>query len=210
MDRGTPDTAGTRGEGAALNLANVISVSRLILLPFFLLSVFYGRAGVALGILTLAGVTDYLDGMIARRMNLQTTFGEYLDPAADKLLAVSGFIVLTMDLGYANRLPVWLTILIFARDVLIVVGALCMYLASGKYRFPATQLGQIHSTVVPITLGMFLLHNALGVTTFWIPLCVWATLVTTLTSGIHYAWISIAPSTLSGTHERPDLGAPEE
>lgn len=192
---------------ATLNLANLVSVSRLVILPFFFLAVVYHRPGIGLALLVLAGLTDLLDGIIARRYHLTTTFGEYLDPATDKLLAAVGFIVITLDLGYANRAPVWLTTLILARDTLIAVGALCMYLGSGRYRFPATPLGRVHSTVVVVALGLFLLHDTLGVSTFLIPLAVWTTLLTTLSSGIQYAYRATLPAPTAKARARSDLGA---
>lgn len=182
------------GQATALNLANLVSVSRILLLPFFFLAVVYHRPGLGLALLVVAGITDLLDGYIARRFDLTTTFGEYLDPATDKLLAAVGFIVLTIDLGYPNQAPVWLTSLILARDTLIAVVALCMYLAGRRRRFPATTLGKIHSTAVVLTIGLFLLHNTLGTSTILIPLAVWTTLCTTLASGFHYAWLVTLPA----------------
>ena len=94
-----------------LTLANQLTLLRLLLIPAFVLCVVYGRFGWALVIFVVAGATDALDGLIARRANQRTSLGAWLDPAADKLLLVTTFIVLTLpNLGLPNRVPLWLTI----------------------------------------------------------------------------------------------------
>jgi len=192
-----------------MNLANLVSISRLVILPFFLLAVIYDRPGIALALLILAGLTDLLDGVIARALDQATAFGEYLDPAIDKLLVAAGFVVLTLA-GNPNSFPAWLTTLVLARDVLIAVGVLSMYLGTGRYRFPPTGLGRVHSTVAVVALGLFLLHNTLDATTFLIPLAVWTTLATTVSSGIHYAYLMTLPAPEDKTDARPDVGTTPE
>jgi cardiolipin synthase len=195
-----------------VNLANMVSISRLVILPFFMLAYIYGRPGVALGLVILAGLSDLLDGWLARRLDQKTTLGEYLDPATDKLLAATGFIVMTLPLDYPNRVPLYLTTLVFTRDFLIALVAIVLFLGGYRKKFPPTWLGRTHSTVAVLTLGLYLLHNTLGTTTFLIPLATWATLITTLSSGIHYAYLaygmSISPD--EDPDERRDLGTPEE
>ena len=90
----------------------------MLLIPLFVILVLYGHLGWALVVFMTAGITDGLDGLIARRAGQKTSLGAWLDPMADKLLLVTTFIVLTLpNLGLANRLPVWLTVLIIFRDV---------------------------------------------------------------------------------------------
>jgi cardiolipin synthase len=192
-----------------MNLANLVSISRLVILPFFVMAVIYDRPGVALTLLILAGLTDLLDGIIARALNQTTTFGEYLDPAIDKLLVAAGVVVLTLA-GKPNAFPAWLTTLVLTRDVLIAVVAVSMYLGTGRYRFPPTPLGRVHSTVVVISVGLFLLHNTLDSTTLLIPLAVWITLATTVSSGIHYAYLMTLPAPEDETDAPPDVGTPAE
>jgi hypothetical protein len=94
----------------------------VLLIPAFVLLVVYGYLGRALVVFVVAGLTDALDGLIARRAGQKTSLGAWLDPMADKLLLVTTFVVLTLpDLGLTNRLPIWLTVLIITRDVLIVL-----------------------------------------------------------------------------------------
>jgi len=95
----------------ALNLANQLTILRLILIPFFLLTVSYNHLGWALTIFVLAGITDGLDGIIARWWKQQTSLGQYLDPMADKLLLSTAFLILTFPVvDYPYVIPPWLTI----------------------------------------------------------------------------------------------------
>ena len=106
---------------SVLTAANQVTLVRMLLVPAFVILVVYGHLGSALLVFMLAGLTDLLDGLIARWSGQQSTLGAWLDPMADKLLAVSTFVVLTIPgLGLANRLPIWLTVMIIMRDVVIV------------------------------------------------------------------------------------------
>jgi cardiolipin synthase len=105
-----------------LTLANQLTILRIMLIPAFVLLVVYGYLGWALMTFLVAGITDALDGLIARRAGQRTSLGAWLDPMADKLLLVTAFIVLSLPSGgFANRIPVWLTVLVITRDVGIVV-----------------------------------------------------------------------------------------
>ena len=94
-----------------LTLANQLTILRIALIPAFVLLVVYRYLGAALLVFSFAGLTDALDGLIARRAGQRTSLGAWLDPMADKLLLLSTFIMLTLPTpGQANRLPVWLTV----------------------------------------------------------------------------------------------------
>src|SRR3990172_3767568 len=106
---------------SALTAANQLTLLRLLLVPVFALCMLYGRPGGALVIFGVAGVTDALDGLIARRTG-PTTLGAWLDPMADKLLLATMFIMLTLPgLGLTARLPLWLTVLVISRDIAIIL-----------------------------------------------------------------------------------------
>src|SRR5262252_11199247 len=107
---------------SVLTLANQLTLLRVILIPAFVVLVIYGYLGWALIVFATACLTDALDGLTARWSDQKSTLGAWLDPMADKLLALSTFIVLTIpNLGLVNRLPLWLTVLIISRDVGIVL-----------------------------------------------------------------------------------------
>ena len=101
--------------------ANQLTLTRVMLVPPFVILTVYGYFGWALIVFAVAGLTDLLDGLIARKFSRRTDLGAWLDPMADKLLIVATVIVLTLPgLGLVNTLPIWLTILVISRDVLIV------------------------------------------------------------------------------------------
>ena len=108
----------------------------MLLIPAFVILLLYGYRGWALITFFTAGVTDMLDGLIARTTGQKTDLGAWLDPMADKLLLVTMFIVLTLpDIGSANRLPLWFTILVISRDVAIVATVAVINLAVGPRTF---------------------------------------------------------------------------
>jgi cardiolipin synthase len=182
---------------ANLTLANQLTFLRLVAVPFFILAVLEGRFTVALVIFAAAGLTDLADGLIARWFKQGTPLGTYLDPAADKLLLTAGFILLTeypsmfQGIEMAARIPIWLTILTISRDVLIVAIALILYLATGMTSFPPTVLGKLTAGCESLTIGLFLLFNALGRGAPVLELMIWATLALTLLSGFNYLWRTV-------------------
>src|ERR1700680_3426922 len=106
----------------ALTLANQLTFLRMLLIPAFVILVVYGHLGWALVVFVTAGMTDGLDGLIARRGGERTSLGGWLDPMGDKLLLVTTFFLLTLPgLNLANPLPIWLTVCVISRDVVIVL-----------------------------------------------------------------------------------------
>ena len=109
---------------SALTVANQLTLLRMLLIPALVILVLYGNNGWALVVFIVAGVTDGLDGMLARWWGQRTSLGALLDPMADKLLVLSTFVVLSLpELDLPNQFPVWLTVLVISRDVIIVVTA---------------------------------------------------------------------------------------
>jgi cardiolipin synthase len=106
-----------------LNVPNFLTLLRICAIPIFLILLGDRRYAEALGVFVAAGVTDALDGAIARMMHTKTTLGAYLDPAADKLLLLSAFI----SLAFMNEVPRWLTVLVITRDVVIVLGYFLLF-----------------------------------------------------------------------------------
>jgi len=168
----------------AVNLPNLLTTLRLLLLPLFLTLLVYHRPGEALAVLLLAALTDALDGLLARWLDQKTAIGSFLDPLADKLLSVSGFVTLAL----IGPIPAWFVIIVISRDVLISLGALVLYLHDGRLEIApsltgkAAMLGQFATLVLTLLLQ---LHES--VERFW-----QATLVLTATltvvSGLHYLW----------------------
>ena len=119
-----------------LTLANQLTILRILLIPVFVLLLVYDQLGAAFAAFAAAGITDALDGLAARRAGERTALGAWLDPAADKLLAVTSFVTLTLPmLPLTNHIPVWLTILVISRDVVIVAVVAIVNLAIGPRTF---------------------------------------------------------------------------
>ena len=172
---------------SALTPANQLTLLRMLLIPAFVILVIYGYFGWALIAFATAGVTDGLDGLIARWSGQKTTLGAWLDPMADKLLLVSTFIVLTWPgLNLANRLPVWLTVLIISRDVVIVLTVAIVNLAIGRRTFRPSIFGKLATATYILTAVVAMLFNYLGYHSVLVDLFVWASLAITLVSGFHY------------------------
>lgn len=131
------------GESAAVTTANKITVTRLLLIPVFITLAAYYSKSLAVGaevvgyriaaltVFALASLSDALDGYIARNFNQQTPFGQVLDPVADKLLLLSGVIILSVTQWHLG-LPIWFAALVIARDVIIVTGVLIIKHVVGK------------------------------------------------------------------------------
>jgi cardiolipin synthase len=106
-----------------LNIPNFLTLLRIVAIPVFLILLGDRRYAEALGVFVGAGVTDALDGAIARLMHTKTTLGAYLDPAADKLLLLSAFI----SLAFLDEVPRWLVVVVITRDVVVVLGYFLLF-----------------------------------------------------------------------------------
>jgi cardiolipin synthase len=171
----------------ALTPANQLTLLRMLLIPAFVILVVYGHLGWALIVFITAGITDGLDGLIARWSGQKTSLGAWLDPMADKLLLVTTFIVLTLPgLDLANRLPVWLTVLIISRDVGIVLTVAIVNLAIGPRTFRPSIFGKIATATYIVTAVVTMLFNYLRTRSVFVDVFVYASLVITLVSAFHY------------------------
>ena len=171
---------------SVLTAPNQLTLFRLLLVPFLVILVLYGFNGLALVVFIVAGVTDALDGLMARRMGQRTTLGAWLDPMADKLLLVSTFIVLTMPLGLPNQLPLWFTVLVISRDVCIVLTVAIVNLAVERRVFYPSILGKIATVLYVVTGAVTLFFNFLDQESVLVDLVVYMAVVFTVASGLHY------------------------
>jgi cardiolipin synthase len=185
-------TAGNTAPGVTadvMTVANQLTLLRMLLIPAFIVLIVEGELGWALTVFTLAGVTDGLDGVIARRWGRKTTLGAWLDPMADKLMLVSAFVVLTVpNLGLANKLPLWLTALVISRDVGIVITVAIINLAIGRRTFQPSIFGKVATATYIVTVTAAMLFNYRGYHSAVVDACVYASLAITLLSGFHYIW----------------------
>jgi len=169
-----------------LTAANQLTLLRLVLVPVFALFMLYGRPGWALVVFVVAGVTDLLDGLIARRTG-PTTLGAWLDPMADKLLLVTMFVMLTVpSVGTTVRIPLWLTVLIISRDVGIVLTVAIFNLAVARRTFRPSMLGKVTTATYIVTGVVALYANYSGNLVELVPVGVWICLGVTLLSAVEY------------------------
>jgi cardiolipin synthase len=172
---------------ANLTAANQLTILRMLLIPAFVILLLYGYRGWALVSFLVAGITDLLDGLIARRAGQKTTLGAWLDPMADKLLLVTMFVMLTLPgIGLANRLPLWFTVLVISRDVAIVLTVAVVNLAVGPRTFRPSIYGKIATATYVITGVVALYFNYLGRESALVTLFVYASLLITIVSAVHY------------------------
>lgn len=170
-----------------LTAANQLTILRIILIPAFVILLVYGYRGWALIVFLTAGATDLLDGLIARSTGQHTELGAWLDPVADKLLLVTMFIVLTLpEIGSANRLPLWFTILVISRDVGIVATVAVFNLAVGPRTFRPSIFGKIATATYILTGLITLYFNYLDQKSVVVTGFIYASLAITFISAGHY------------------------
>jgi cardiolipin synthase (CMP-forming) len=140
-------------------IPNLLSLLRMGLIPLFIIAVLQEQSTKALLIFLIAGLTDAMDGFIARFWNQKSPLGAFLDPIADKLLLTSAYVVLSFPtLNHGAQIPLWVTVLVIARDVLLVAVGLILYLAGGVRAFPPTLLSKIN-TVFQVTAVVVVLFS---------------------------------------------------
>src|SRR5688500_915198 len=170
-----------------LTAANQLTILRMLLIPAFVILLLYGYRGWALVTFFTAGATDMLDGLIARSTGQHTELGAWLDPMADKLLLVTMFVVLTLpDIGSANRLPLWFTVLVISRDVAIVLTVAVVNLAVGRRTFRPSIFGKIATATYILTGVAALYFNYLGRSSRIVTVCIYGSLAITLISAADY------------------------
>ncbi len=142
-----------------LQLPNLLTLSRLILVPFFVFSSLQGAFILAFAIFLAAAITDAFDGYIARRYDLGSPLGAILDPAADKTMMVSGYVVYSFASVAPHHLPIWLTGVVFFRDLSLVVAAWFIYRRFGAKKFDPTGLGKLSTITQVVALATTVAAN---------------------------------------------------
>lgn len=170
-----------------ISIPNVLTLVRVLLTPVLVILLLRNMYSMALLVFAIAGLTDGLDGLIARLLNQRTTLGAYLDPAADKLLLTSAFICLAV-LGV---IPAWLAVIVIARDVIIVLGLAILTLTEKKYNIDPTMVSKC-TTTVQLLMVLLSLYDPTHVKLAMLyPVMVWATAIFTVLSGLHYIYVGM-------------------
>ncbi len=170
-----------------LNLPNALTLLRILMIPAFLIGIIYGQLFLALGLFILAGLTDLLDGYLARRLGQKTTLGAYLDPVADKLLLTVAFIAL----GAVGALPAWLAVIAVSKDVFVSLGAGILYFSGGDARALPSFWGKAATFLQMFTVGMALLSASTGQLGGALPLLYLMTAGLTIFCGLHYIFSGV-------------------
>lgn len=163
---------------------NQITLLRLIFIPFIVMNVMDADYAWALGLFVAAGVSDALDGLLARVLQQKTLLGQFLDPIADKLLLSTLFLVLS----FKALIPWKITVLVFSRDIIIVVVCAVLYATTSFREFKPSMFGKANTVVQVATLGFVLLNQVVdtrGVAAAT-SVSLWSTFALTILSGVHY------------------------
>ncbi|CAC9640855.1 CDP-alcohol phosphatidyltransferase family protein [bacterium endosymbiont of Bathymodiolus sp. 5 South] len=170
------------------SLPNALSILRIILTVPVVLTLLNEDFFLAMMLFFIAGITDALDGWVAKRYSCQTRLGSILDPVADKLLLVSSFIALSI----IGLLPLWLLLLIFLRDLMIVSGTVGSFMGNGEsdnHLLMPSKLSKIN-TALQIALVLFLVTTKLyPILSEWSTVFFITIATSTVLSGIDYIWI---------------------
>jgi cardiolipin synthase (CMP-forming) len=172
-----------------LTIPNILTFLRMALIPVFASLLVYGYTGAALVIFVIAGVTDGVDGFIARKFNQESELGTIMDPIADKLLMTTAFIILTIPgiLPPVRHLPVpfWVTAAVIGRDVLIIAVAGAINMMTGFRGFQPSWLGKMSTLVQVIGVTLILVASVTGYFIF-LPTTYSVVAFFAFVSGFHY------------------------
>ena len=170
------------------NAPNLLTVMRICLAPFLVAAILENRFALSFALFVAAGLTDALDGVLARVLKQRTMLGQYLDPVADKLLLSTLFLVLM----YKGLMPTTVTMLVFGRDVGILLVAAVLYAVVGRREFGPSVFGKANTVAQVTAVAVVLLHQL--ITAKWVVVlrlvALDATVGLTVASGLHYAWIA--------------------
>jgi cardiolipin synthase (CMP-forming) len=180
-----------------LTVPNMLTVFRMVLIPVFVTLLFYQRFILALGVFVLAGLTDGLDGLLARRFAQQSQLGTILDPIADKLMLVTAFIVLSMRSVFPQPLPshlpvpFWVTVAVISRDVFIIVGAAAINIMTGFRGFRPSWLGKLNTSVQIAGIAAIMFAASVPrYTGYYLPTVYVLVFALAMLSGLHYIFFA--------------------
>lgn len=166
-----------------LNIPNALTLARILLTPFIVYAILEGQTGAALLLMGVAGLTDMLDGAIARMLNQKSTVGAFMDPLADKLMLISAMVTLFVS----DLVPLFLFLAVVFRDIVIVLGAIAYELVTHRLEMRPTIASKL-TTASQIALVLAVLAHE---TWSWpgdtlVQGLIWLTFALTCISGVHY------------------------
>jgi len=171
------------GRSRALTLPNAITLARLCAVPATVWLILHGRLDAAFFVFAGAGISDALDGWLARRLNAYSALGAMLDPLADKALLVCTYVTLAL----IGVLPDWLAMLVVFRDALIMGGVMLLNLLGAPPRMQPLFISKLNTLTQILLAGLALLLAGFALRTEpWLTLMAWVVAATTVVSGLAY------------------------
>ena len=167
-----------------MNLPNILTLIRVLLIPFFVIFIINKNFQWAFFAFAIAGITDGVDGLLARITHQRTELGAYLDPIADKLLLSSAFI----SLAIIEFLPSWLVVIVITRDVIILVGFLVMWLTNYHPEINPSLLSKMTTAFQIITILLVLMIGYSPTFQQLSVIAIYSTAILTILSGLHYIY----------------------
>jgi len=164
-----------------MTVPNLLSMLRILLVPIFIIYMLNNRMLASLIVFIIAGISDALDGFIARVFHQKTNLGAHLDPLADKILLISAYVTLAIF----NLIPSWLAVLTISRDVIILLGVLVLYLNRYPVRIKPSILSKATTCMQVVTILIALSKGYLDIQ-FLKVYSVWVTALVTIASGLQY------------------------
>jgi cardiolipin synthase (CMP-forming) len=190
----------TRNRNPYRTAPNMLTLLRICVAPVLVSAILEHHYALSFWLFIATGLTDMLDGLLARLLEQKTVLGQYLDPVADKLLLSTLFLVLMHE----KLMPVRVTVLVFGRDVCILLVAAILYMASGRREFQPSVFGKLNTLAQITAVAVVLLHQLTQAVwvVFLRDFALWTTMVLTVVSGLHYAWTASKKpaASLAGNH----------
>ena len=168
-----------------MTLPNRLTISRIVFIPIFIVLLIKGYKFPALLVFGLAGLTDALDGFVARARNQRSKLGFFLDPVADKLLINTSFITLAI-MGF---IPMWLPVIVIARDILITLGVIAIYILKERQVISPTLIGKSTTMIQMLTIFFVLMNLWAGHLSKIVCFFIWISALLTIISGLEYIFV---------------------
>jgi cardiolipin synthase (CMP-forming) len=183
-----------------INIPNMLTIARILMTPLLVILLLKQLFSAALLVFVLAGISDALDGLIARYFNQRTVLGAYLDPIADKLLLTASFI----SLGVLNLIPGWTVVIVIARDVLILLGIAIYSLTGITLHIAPSMISKCTTATQLATIGLTLLGVQMGGIATYLSYFFWLTAGLTTLSGLHYIYVGMSILQSGANSDRSD------
>ena len=167
-----------------MNIPNLLTILRILLVPILVILLIQRSFTKAFVIFFVCGLTDALDGFVARLMNQKTVLGAYLDPIADKALMISCFVTLSIR----SVIPSWLSVLVISRDVIILLGIAVLTMMKIPFEVKPMFVSKVNTFLQILTITVALLYKSklMAVDVFVLKGFFWATALFTILSGLLY------------------------